>query len=344
MKYLVVTRCNVVVVLISVMLTVSERPKYRDDYRYEKAFNAFYKIHQSAASWTEARIRCEAEGSMLLVPESLDEADAMPLLMTTIINRFKGVFIGIHDFYSERNFVTVTGKAMQDSILNLLWEKQEPKYRGGHCVAMRRSGRLFVHPCIQALPFICKIKAEGIVFKQECNTFDPRWEAGHNGSCYIIHKDPQTWYQAYATCLGAGGHLLVIRDRAEAKYVRDLFKQVAERRVPDNNFAFLGYSDLFQRHHFRTIHGERVNEAGYSDWDFQCPQDDNNVTKPLRCGGIRRSGLLLAGDCDIPSTFFCKKSPTKNRNTLRQHYIMKSHHHSHEKKETTVTDGLYETF
>lgn len=88
--------------------SVSERPAYREDFRFEKAFNSFYKLH-SAASWSNARIRCEAEGSQLMVPDTLDEADAMPLLIASALTNYQGVYVGIHDFYTERYFVTIKG-------------------------------------------------------------------------------------------------------------------------------------------------------------------------------------------------------------------------------------------
>lgn len=88
----------------------SQRPKFRSDYRFEKAFNAFYKVHTTAEQWWKARIRCEAEGTELMVPEHLDEADALPLLTVDILTKYEGVFVGIHDFYSERMFVTLNGE------------------------------------------------------------------------------------------------------------------------------------------------------------------------------------------------------------------------------------------
>ncbi|KOB69973.1 C-type lectin 17, partial [Operophtera brumata] len=153
--------------------SAADRPKFRPDYRYEKAFRGFYKLHQSASSWAEARIRCQAEGSELLVPDSLDEADSVPLLVTSILHRFEGIFVGIHDLYSERSFVTIKGSVMLVSILNLLWEVSQPEYNGGRCVAMRRTGRLFVHPCADPLPFLCKVTTDNIKYNEECDTFDP---------------------------------------------------------------------------------------------------------------------------------------------------------------------------
>lgn len=60
------------------------------------------------------------------------------------------------------------------------------------------------------------------------------------------------------------------------------------------------------------LSGQHLEEAGYTDWDFKCTENSDDV-KPLRCGGIHRSGLLNAGDCDIPAVFFCEKPVNKTK-------------------------------
>ncbi|XP_045761497.1 uncharacterized protein LOC123864831 [Maniola jurtina] len=294
----------------------SKRPKYRDDYRYEKAFDAFYKLHPEAVNWHQSRIRCEAEGTELFVPANLDEADSIPLLIAPILTKYEGVYVGIHDLYSERTFVTINGSSLQDTILELLWELTQPLHSGGRCVAMRRNGKLFVNPCSENLPFACKIKASRIIYYPECDTFDSRWKLGPNATCYLTHVEPQPWHVAYSTCYSAGGHLAILDTREEAEYTRELFKQIDQHKTP-GDFAFLGFSDLFQRYHYRTVLGGKL-PANQINWDFKCP---GNFTKlEDRCGGIRRSGLLATGTCGIPSMFFCEKPATgsfKHKKTLR---------------------------
>ncbi|XP_068629126.1 C-type mannose receptor 2-like [Battus philenor] len=310
------------------LLCDSQRPKYREDFRFEKAFDSFYKLH-SAANWHEARIRCEAEGSELMVPETLDEADAMPLLITSILSHYNGVYVGIHDFYSERYFVTIKGSKLRNSILDLLWEAEEPKHSGGRCVAMRRNGRFYVHPCSDKLPFICKTKASHIAFYQGCDTYDPRWKLGYNGSCYITHAEPQTWHEAHGTCLSAGGYLTILDSRDEGEYIRELFKNVDQVKTP-GDYAFLGFSDLFQAYHYRTVHGNPINKM--LDWDLKCPQSNDQERNEDRCGSIRRSGLLTTVECEIPAIFFCEK-PVKGSYKFKslRHDLHK--HHKYVKSE-----------
>lgn len=70
-------------------------------------------MHPEAVSWYHARMRCEAEGTQLLVPENLDEADSIPLLVAPILTKYNGVYVGMHDLYSERTFVTIKGKLLK---------------------------------------------------------------------------------------------------------------------------------------------------------------------------------------------------------------------------------------
>ncbi|CAH2068951.1 unnamed protein product, partial [Iphiclides podalirius] len=310
-------------------LTDSQRPKYREDYRFEKAFNSFYKLH-TATNWNNAHIRCQAEGSVLMVPETLDEADAMPLLITSTLTRYEGVFVGIHDLYSQRFFVTITGSKLRDSILDLLWEAEEPGINAGRCVAMRRNGRFYVKPCSKRLPFICKTKAARVSYYQECDTYDPRWKPGYNGSCYIVHAEAQTWHQAHGTCLSAGGYLAILDNRDEAEYIREQFKNVDQIKTP-GDFAFLGFSDLFQVYHYRTVHGDPINKL--LDWDLKCPQPDKKGISIDRCGGIRRSGLLATADCGSPAIFFCEK-PIKG--TYKFQSLRHGATHNHHKGITQI--------
>ncbi|KOB69974.1 Low-expression lectin 1 [Operophtera brumata] len=69
-----------------------------------------------------------------------------------------------------------------------------------------------------------------------------------------MHLEPQNWHQAYSTCLSAGGHLAIVNSQPEADYIKRLFREADSRRIPDNDFAYLGFSDLLQRHHFKTVH------------------------------------------------------------------------------------------
>ncbi|XP_023947934.2 uncharacterized protein LOC112052920 [Bicyclus anynana] len=306
------------------LVTDTKRPHFRHDYRYEQAFHAFYKLHPEAVDWHQSRIRCEAEGTELFVPDDLDEVDSIRLLIVPILTKYEGVYVGIHDLYSERTFITIKGNNLQDTILELLWELKQPQHGGGRCVAMRRNGKLFVNPCLDTLPFACKIKASKIVYYPDCDTFDSRWKLGPNNTCYLSHIEPQTWMVAHSTCYSAGGYLAILNRRGEVDYIREVFKQIDQHKSR-TDFAFLGFTDLFQRYHYRTLFGDPLPKNEIS-WDFKCP---GNFTKlEDRCGGIRRSGLLATRDCNVPSMFFCEKPANGSSKTNRRHDPTKYRTHS----------------
>lgn len=83
----------------------------------------------------------------------------------------------------------------------------------------------------------------------------PGWKLGPNATCYLTHTEPQRWSEAHSSCHSAGGHLALLDSREEAEHLRDAFKQVDQHSTP-GDFAFLGFTDLFQRYHYRTVLGE----------------------------------------------------------------------------------------
>ncbi|XP_041974333.1 uncharacterized protein LOC121729778 [Aricia agestis] len=293
---------SIIFVLLSISIE-AKRPPYCKDYRYESAFDSFYKLHHTAVDWHRARIRCEAEGTELVVPESLDEATALMLVISPSLSKFEGVFIGVHDIYAEGVFVTINGDFFANTFMELLWEQLQPMQGGGRCVGMRRNGKLFVHDCLSRLPFVCKKRAPEIVFYPDCVTYDKRWVLGPNSTCYMMHTEQQTWYDAFDTCAGAGGYLATLDSKNETDYIASLFNQVVQP-VTEDEFAFLGFNDLFLKFHYRTIFGDPLN-SHQVDWDIKCPDED--VKAEERCGGLSRTGLLRTSSCDTPAVFFCEK-------------------------------------
>lgn len=76
---------------------------------WAKAFKTFYRLHDLATSWAQARQICEAEGTSLLVPSSLEEMDNLKLLISNMKAHFTAIFIGIHDQFAHGEYVTLQG-------------------------------------------------------------------------------------------------------------------------------------------------------------------------------------------------------------------------------------------
>lgn len=73
-------------------------------------FKTFYRLHDLATNWLQARQICEAEGTTLLVPDHLEEIENLKLLFSNMKAHYTGVFIGLHDQFSNGNFINLKGK------------------------------------------------------------------------------------------------------------------------------------------------------------------------------------------------------------------------------------------
>lgn len=99
------------------------------DYMWAHAFKTFYRLHDLATNWHQARQICEAEGTSLLVPGSLEEMENLKLLISNMKAHYTAIFIGIHDQFSEGDFVTIKGKWNFNGIFSLsllIIESNEP--------------------------------------------------------------------------------------------------------------------------------------------------------------------------------------------------------------------------
>lgn len=79
------------------------------DYMWAQAFQTYYSLHDLATDWDEAVQICKAEGTELLKPDSLDEVENLKLLMSNMRAHYEAVFIGLHDKFSDGDFVTLKG-------------------------------------------------------------------------------------------------------------------------------------------------------------------------------------------------------------------------------------------
>lgn len=83
--------------------------KFRNDYMWAHTYRTFYRLHDLATDWIQARQMCEAEGTTLLIPDSLDEMENLKVLVSNMKAHYTAIFVGIHDQFSDGNYVTVRG-------------------------------------------------------------------------------------------------------------------------------------------------------------------------------------------------------------------------------------------
>lgn len=81
------------------------------DYMWAHAFSTFYRLHDLATDWHQAQQICEAEGTALLIPDSLDEMENLKVLMSNMKAYSTAIFVGLHDRFSDGNYVTLKGSA-----------------------------------------------------------------------------------------------------------------------------------------------------------------------------------------------------------------------------------------
>lgn len=168
------------------------------DYMWAHAYKTFYRLHDMATDWHEARQMCEAEGTTLLIPYTLDEMENLKLLMSNMKAHYTAIFVGIHDKFSAGNYVTVKGETsnifsyntcylkiynnlflilgepITGTILEFLWAEGRPDNVNGseHCIVMTREGLFDDRPCTDIYPFVCKILANETMYNDKCDNFD----------------------------------------------------------------------------------------------------------------------------------------------------------------------------
>ncbi|XP_013176126.1 PREDICTED: C-type mannose receptor 2-like [Papilio xuthus] len=287
--------------------TAVNAQKFRMDYMWAHAFKTFYRLHDLATNWQQARQICEAEGTSLLVPGSLEEMENLKLLISNMKAHYTAIFIGIHDQFSEGDFVTIKGEPITGTILELLWADGRPDNGNDteDCVVMTREGLFDDRPCYDIYPFVCKILGNESRFNDKCEGYDMGYVLHENGKCYKFHSEPLSWYDAYHVCMLEEGSLCVLNSAEEASLVVSMLGEHLNNNAPDSHMLHIGFTDLMFPFQYRTITGETLEEAGYSSWSPL--QEGMRNLKNYRCGALSRTGFLKTTSCLHPAMFLCEK-------------------------------------
>ncbi|XP_032529438.2 C-type mannose receptor 2-like [Danaus plexippus] len=289
--------------------------KFRMDYMWAHSHKTFYRLHDLATDWFQARQMCESEGTTLLIPDTLEEIENLKLLMSNMKAHYTAIFIGIHDNFSVGNYLTVKGQPITGTILELLWAEGMPDNVNGteHCVVMTREGLFEDRPCTDIYPFVCKIRGNDTVYNQACDNFDAGY-APHkaiSGKCYKFHEEPLSWHDAFLACNLEEGRLAIINSAKEASVVIGFLGENLNSNVPDPNILHIGFSDLMFQNQYRTITGETLENAGYASWTPM--KEDLKETYNKRCGAISRTGFLKTTYCNSPAMFLCERIINKTK-------------------------------
>ncbi|XP_043492817.1 hemolymph lipopolysaccharide-binding protein-like [Polistes fuscatus] len=137
----------------------------RDDYHHSPGIGS-HKLHTRAKVWNEARKICIEEGGHLAIINSIAEANLLldlfnrsgPLKGAAYNNQF---LLGIHDLYTEGDWVTIQGDSLAKSGYNAWTDKWggQPDNGGGiqNCGAMLDDGKLDDVACNVPFAFFCEI-------------------------------------------------------------------------------------------------------------------------------------------------------------------------------------------
>lgn len=77
---------------------------------------------------------------------------------------------------------------------------------------------------------------------------------------YKIHMNPRIWADARIICLIEGGHLAIIRNKAEEKHLEKIFNDPINKvhYTQHKDYALLGFHDLYRESHFTTVLGKLI--------------------------------------------------------------------------------------
>ncbi|RVE44445.1 hypothetical protein evm_010922 [Chilo suppressalis] len=305
--------CRFVLFVISLVFasTVAPLPGtnkvYRSDYVYNRKADAFYKFHTETLSSTEASSVCQVEGSVLMTPSSHYDIEQLH----GMVKQFPDI--------GDKVWVSSDGEEHESdeepAIIDL--EPRPDRFSSQFdrtCEVVTRHGKIEATYCSRRLPFICKVPARDAPYNSECGVYSKGYIKGQNvSSCYKIPRIAYTWNQAYAECQAQGAHLVVLNSQAESDAVFEIMKNDA--KIEGAHFwwfFFAGFraevpTDGSPRV-FKTIFNETLEEAGYSTW---AENEPNNALNNENCGSIfKNDGKLNDVSCTHLYGFICEKEIT----------------------------------
>ncbi|CAH0751162.1 unnamed protein product [Diatraea saccharalis] len=289
-----------------------EGNQYRFEYEYNEKAGGWLEYHPMPATFTDAFLRCNAEGAVLASPLNLQLQRAMVTLLKTHSDSC-GILTGIHATFSKGDYSSIEGVPL--SKIPIKWAPNEPDNYDNNedCIIMVNNGTLADVRCNDTYPYICYKKKTDSTVQTPCGTTDPEYTLDtRTGSCYKFHPVGRTWRRAFMTCMAEGGHLAIINSDIEALVIKNIFAKYPNDKVlsPYKHVASIGYCDWGERGVWYTIHGQSLAEAGFSTFDKGQPNNDKTYDNGSFCGAISRTGLLNDVWCNgALLAFICEKKP-----------------------------------
>ncbi|XP_077284208.1 C-type mannose receptor 2-like isoform X2 [Arctopsyche grandis] len=302
------SRCSsysvIVLTLVYTYQTNSQKTApqlFRKDYTYLEGFDAFYKEHTVQRQWTMAVATCLAEGAWLVAPKSKSELEA---IQNFIGKSTTSIWLGIHDKFSESDFLTIEGKSITSEFSQ--WGLHQPNDCDGSkdCVAMANDGNYSDEDCNQKMNFVCKKSTVDLTQNPTCETYDiDYFYSPITKICYKFHVVPVSWHEAFRICRAEESDLATINSQVEAKLFIDNLERYPAHFLKgnfDKNILHVGFNDLLTPGIYLTNDGKPLNKAGYDNW---APNQPDNYNNNERCGSMFRDGSLNDVNCMTRAMF-----------------------------------------
>ncbi|CAG9786437.1 unnamed protein product [Diatraea saccharalis] len=270
------------------------------------------KVHVIPAAFLDAFMMCKAEGAVLASPINEHFRKAMLTLHKTACE-YAALYTGIHSVASKSSYASIDGTPL--SKLPLEWAPYEPDNFNDseNCIVMLKNGTIADVPCTETYSYICYKKKEPYMTLNECGTTDGEYTLDvRTGSCYKLHRAGRTWQRANMICMAEGGHLAIINSKTEAQVVRDLLAKHPDENLiaQDKNVFSMGFHDWGDTGAWFTVHGQTLEEAGYTPFQKGQPDNIRFDIHGSHCGGIFRDALLDDLKCTNQIyAFICEKRP-----------------------------------
>ncbi|KAJ8715426.1 hypothetical protein PYW07_009908 [Mythimna separata] len=279
---------------------------FRCDYKYNAKAQAWFKLIVMPATWFDARLRCSLEGAVLASPTTPEILAEMKNIMNHSNAEFE-IFTGIHATISQGDFYTIEGTPFSN--IPATWAVNEPDNKNNeeNCITLNGKGELADLQCKQTRPYICyRPKTFEAEANKDCGTVDLEYQLDkRTNKCYKFHTTPRNFSQAYLACSAEGGHLAIINSDTEATVLKDLLEKYPESKLEGNfrkDRAFIGFHAWNGSWDWRTIHGQKLMDAGYS-------RSEVSPGTVRACGAIDRHISLGDWWCEGTIPFICEKAP-----------------------------------
>ncbi|KPJ05052.1 Macrophage mannose receptor 1 [Papilio xuthus] len=292
---------------ISVPASKSKEIFFRNDYKYLRHKDSFYKAHPVPMQWESARRKCIMEGASLFYPEDEDEVHEVTRYLNQTQPWFQYMFVGISTRLASGLYMTVDGETIRN-VFNE-WYRKVPSGANGRnsCVTLSREGFLNDIKCSEERPFVCKKKAASIEWSKDCDV--PYKDYIYNadtGSCYKFHLQRLNWREAVEACDDEQAKLAIINTVEEANYLVNISNNTPKDMVRGwylCPYVHLGYNYDATENDWRTITGEPIRNV-FNKWYRKVPSGANGRNS---CVTLSREGFLNDIKCSEERPFVCKK-------------------------------------